>query len=521
MARRNLTAETTVLDTSQGGVDQGAAITGAIADIGMKIVQQSQEAKINENISKAQLDISKLDNEFRIRAEADPFNKEMGAEYISQRRSLLAGYKEQISPFYRMQFDESVRRVTANADSQMQAWQFKQANQNTKNSITASMENNFLQASQDGMTFGTGDSNDANSMMNFATSQKELTQFISKNLGPESANTLLKDYQKDYVKSFLSGVAQTNPTKADAMLKEKGISELFTAEEIDGFDGLIRRNIRQKTIDELMAKNGYAEAATDVVYGDGDYFTKRNAIDKMELTGLLDNKTAAQARRVLTSEKSLNGLTSNEHMSDIINQMYDLNAIQETDSEGYLTGVANLRDEILTRQASGELTAQDAQKLDKQLRSLSGQKLAQSTQRVGINFYDAKEQFNVLPPQYRGEAIRELFYRTNGDDTLPATEMNKMTNSIIDEIKGRARQKTEQKLRAIDATGTVSGSGMPPPLTGGNDGKTVVAPPLAFNRGAFMKKHNITAEKLAAKAQATGLSQDEVLQQFYVASGGK
>lgn len=511
MARRDLSSEPQVLDVSVGQT-QANGLVGALADAGIQMIKQGQQAKITENSSKAQLDIAKLDNEFRIKAEADPFNKELGQEYLAQRNAILDTYKGEIDPSFRMDWDEGARRIAANSDAQMQAWQYKQTNINTKTSISNAMENNFLQANQNGMTYGQNNDNDPSALLDFSTSQKELTTFITKNLGQASADAMLKNYQRDYFKSFISGVAQTNPQKADQLLKDEAISKLFDSEDLSTFGQVIRRNIRQKSIDDLVKDEAFGQAAFDVVYSDDDYFTKRNKIDKMELSGELNAKTAAQARRVLSSTKALNTLTSSEHMSDIIDQMYDLNAIQETDSEGYITGVNNLRNEIFARQSNGDLSAQDAQKLDRQLRSLSGQKMAQSTQRIGVNFYDQKERFKSLPPQFRGEATRELFYRSQELGEKPtAGQLNTIANKIIDEINTRNRQQAEGRVKAMNTAG--------PRII--NSGTTTVVPPLAFDRKAFMAKYNISDERLAAKAKQLNMSEDEVLHQYWVSKGGK
>lgn len=511
MARRDLSSEPQVLDVSVGQ-NQANGIIGALADAGIQMIKQGQQAKITENASKAQLDIAKLDNEFRIKAEADPFNKQLGQEYVAQRNTILDTYKGEIDPSFRMDWDEGARRITANSDAQMQAWQYKQTNVNTRSSIATAMETNFLQANQNGMTYGQNNDNDPSALLDFGTSQKELTTFITKNLGEASANEMLKNYQRDYFKSFISGVAQTNPQKADQLLKDKDINKLFDSEDLSTFNQVIRRNIRAKSIDDLMKDEAFGQAAFDVVYGEGDYFTKRNNIDKMELSGELNAKTAAQARRVLSSTKALNTLTSSEHMSDIIDQMLDLNAIQETDSESYITGVNNLRNEIFARQADGKISPQDAQKLDRQLRSYSGKKFADSTQRIGINFYDQKERFKALPPQYRGEATRQLFYRSQelGEDPTPA-QLNAVTNKIIDEINTRTRQQTEGRVKAMNTAG--------PRII--NSGTTTVVPPLAFDRNSFMKKYNLTNERVAEAAKKMGISEDEVLHQYWVRKGGK
>jgi len=78
MANRDLSTFNSVsqqvADTSTNTIVQG------ITSLGQKAVAQSQEAKINENLSKAQIDLNKLDNDFRINAQGDPFNKELNTK---------------------------------------------------------------------------------------------------------------------------------------------------------------------------------------------------------------------------------------------------------------------------------------------------------------------------------------------------------------------------------------------------------------------------------------------------------
>jgi len=104
----------------------------------------------------------------------------------------------------------------------------------------------------------------------------------------------------------------------------------------------------------------------------------------------------------------------------------------------------------MDRQAKGKINPQDAQKLNGQLRTLSGQKTASATQNVGLGFSDSSKKFEQLPPQYRGKATRELFYETQGQDLTPE-QIEIKANGIVDKIKGGIRNDTVQRLNKLSS----------------------------------------------------------------------
>jgi len=484
MVRRDLSTTETVTNVE-------APLTGsaqlAIAEAGQAIMGQAQEAKISENMSKAQLEISALDNDFRINNQADPFNKEASMSYQTNRKEITDRYGQEISPMYRMQWNNSARGITGKSDAANKVWQMKQSGVNTVSSINTSMQNSFMQANQDGQVFGSSADIEPDSIFKYMSSMESLTSFGNKHLGEVSTSKLMATYKQDYFKSFIVGAADSNPAKAADLIATDEVKALFDSEELNEFEGLIRKNIKQQSIDTLLAVDTNESAAVALVNSkELGYFAKRLKIDTMELDGDISKAVATKSRRVLTSAKAVQELTNSEEMGSIINQMYDLNATQEMDSEGYLLGVRNIKEGILDSQAKGDLSPSDAKKLNGQLKQLTAQKTAEATQRVGINFYEAKEKFNVLPPQFRGEAIRDLFYKTEGREDVSDAEYARHSNSIIDAFQRRSRLSAQETA------------------------KKAVQRTQAANT-LFLTKHKITAEQLKSTAENRGLTEQQVM----------
>lgn len=223
MANRDLSTFNTVTrqvaDTSQNTIVQG------VTSLGQKAIAQSQEAKINENLSKAQIDLNKLDMDYRINAQGDPFNKEMSTKYQQDRKAIMEGYGADISPIFKQEWITNTNRLKTQSDLANQAWGYKQTQVNTVQSINESIKNNMDTAASNGRMYASDETGDIETFLNYAPSRVSLTEFATKNLGEVSAQEMLNTYDEDYLKSFLSGVAEKNPVRALQLMESDVIKE--------------------------------------------------------------------------------------------------------------------------------------------------------------------------------------------------------------------------------------------------------------------------------------------------------
>ena len=295
-----------------------------------------------------------------------------------------------------------------------------------------------------------------------------------------------------YVKtvSTESGIAPDAPlTPADvdkimpAMIKVEGGSKSanYFGKTGTEFDDL---PLKEKVKSIAEATSNVKEQVFDIVNSpEIDAPNKKLQIDTLELQGVITTETAAQARRVLASQEEVNTITNTPVMADIITRIYDLNAIQETDNAGYLVGVQNIREEILARQAARELTASDALKLNNQLKTLTSAKMSDATQRVGMEFYEAQQKFEKLPPEYRGAATRELFYQTHKSIPLEKKDYNYIADTIVEQTNKDRRTKTIKRIETVAMPDT-----------------------------DFLKTNNITMEQVQQAARNKNLTEAQVIQ---------
>lgn len=166
--------------------------------------------------------------------------------------------------------------------------------------------------------------------------------------------------------------------------------------------------------DAITQINNQNTLLEDIEGDDLTYDEKMLNINKQELTKQITQEFAADARRYLESKKSIDAITNADKMSDIVRRMYDLNTIADMNEKDYLRGVQNIKREIMALRAGGELNRDDELKLSNQLKTLTSSKVAEATETLAFSFGEANNIIETsLPPEYRGEATRNLFYKVD------------------------------------------------------------------------------------------------------------
>jgi hypothetical protein len=249
-------------------------------------------------------------------------------------------------------------------------------------------------------------------------------------VSPDRAESFMQDMELNKV-DFMKRT-KTEPDEYEDMLSyNKTVRSRFKLAELE------TQTIGSQQAEEILAEPSLSNAK------------KKIQINQLLLDGAITKEYTTKAKGVLLSDKAIGASDDADAMADIILRVNDLNARADLDQADYLIGVRNLRDEILDRRTSGQLSEEGSTKLNNQITTLTSAKISGATNIVGYNFDVGSDMFeDQLPPEYRGKAIRELFYQTEGEDPTEEEQKEKATK-IIDSINLQRRNTTIKKVSEI------------------------------------------------------------------------
>lgn len=227
MAQRDLT---TFREVTQVPADiSGEQMVSAVLSAGQEIQRIGTEAKIAESMSAMQLDMQKMQAEYRVKYEADPAAGI--AEYKKARDQLANEYGSKINPFYRGQWNAKILDMSSRDNLSQEAWSIDQGKRNVVQSVNTSVSNYLKQAMNDGLNYGTTNGGDIQAVLNNVSGRNDIYNFAKENLGEITAQKLLTDFDNDYVKTFVSGVGDSNPRKAMSLLDDEAVKAKFNNPE--------------------------------------------------------------------------------------------------------------------------------------------------------------------------------------------------------------------------------------------------------------------------------------------------
>lgn len=434
--------------------EEPGTLAVGIAHIGAKAAESSEESKLLMYGAQMHAQYKALDSKFRMDYADNPQDPQGLRDLAESRQQLAASYSDKISSFYTRKWQEKTADLASQSDISNEAWSVQQNYHNTINNTNTAMKTYLDMGNKDGQAFGATESTDGSNVMNFLTARQQLTDFAGPTLGKDKAGAILKNFDADYVKSFVSGVAENNPVKAEQLLEMPEIKQHFSTQDREDMTSQIARVKKMKDMQQSLSVTVNNSALTDIANdSQSTYYEKRAKIDQLDMAGAITPQAAAKARRVIKSSADLDTQTDTPVMAEIINQIYDLNATSTTNGDDYLRGVRNVQNQILDMQSTGKLTGPDAVKLNKQLTTLTSNKLASATQQVGNEFYSANQKFTQLPPEFRGEATRQLFYASDGKNFTPQ-QFDTAALSIIDNVNKQRRDHAQQVISATSKNDT-------------------------------------------------------------------
>lgn len=449
MADRNLDFDPTVTNVTPKMPNQGF-LAGA-ADFADKIADMSANAKALNATAQTSLAFRQLDVAYREQTASNPNDPEALAKLQSQRSQIVAQIGQQVPAIASQAYMSKAIELGQSSDKMNEFWGMHQQIRNANSDAVTARDTSLKQANMDGIQFGKdgADFGNLNSVLNFESAKQNIADHLTPILGAPKTEEYLKDYSGDHVKSFVAGLAEQNPKAAAMMLQQPNIAEHFSTQDIGDMADVIKKTERQQELIQTLQTTKNDGSLADLINDpNSSYFEKRAAIDKLDAAGQVTPKSAAAARRVIKSTQDMDSQTDTPAMADIINKTYDLNANASSNADDYLTGVQNIHQKILEAQADGSLTAPDAGKITRQVNDLTGKKLSDATNTAGMEFYDANQKFNDLPPEYRGQATRALFYAGHGQNWTPEQYTNNATK-IMQQINDSRRSQAMKSINGV------------------------------------------------------------------------
>lgn len=252
---------------------------------------------------------------------------------------------------------------------------------------------------------------------------------------------------------------------------------------------------------ETVTQNKGESDAMDYIYSNASYADKLKYINDAEFTGNISSSYAQKARRAIKQFKPDGGKTMSQaqNIADVLQRAYDLNE-GGFDSTEYLNGIRSLRSEITEAVNNGDISYKDGVSLNNQLNQATRKRVSQETNFISYQYGKAVDLFkDQLPPEYRNDAIRELFYQTQDiDDSLSDKEKQRIYNekavSVVDKIKSDNRLEAEKILAETQTEAAA-------------DVFSTLAQKLNLNESDLNRKVDNTAKKY-------GMTREQVLQQL-------
>lgn len=486
MADRNLNFDPTVTNVTPQLPNLGPE--NAAADLADQVATMSANSKALNATAQTALQFRQLDAQYRESTAGNPNDPQALQDLQAKRAEIVSTIGQQVPAIASRDYMSHTIELQQSSDKLNTIWGMHQQMRNAGADLQTAESTQIKMANMAGQQFGAdgADMGNLNSVLNFEQAQGAIKQFVTPVIGAPKTDEYLKNFSSNWVKSFVAGVAEKSPHAAAAMLQQPNIAEHFTTQDIGDMADVIKKTERQQQLIQTMQTTKNDGSLADIINDPNtSYFDKRATIDKMDAGGEISSKAASAARRVIKSTEDADSQTDTPTMADIVNKTYDLNANASTSADDYLNGVKNIHGQILEAQAQGSLTAPDAMKVTRQVNDLTGKKLADATNTAGMEFYDANKTFDALPPEYRGQATRALFYAGTGQNWTPQQYKSQATQ-IAQQINDKRRQQAQE---------TVNG--------------------IAQGDTEFLKTvPNATPESIAATAQKYGISQHEVILQL-------
>lgn len=364
------------------------------------IIAEQQKVKIDTNATKARVEANKKINEWRLQNQSNPDNQERKEELKNSLKEIFDFYGQDIDPVFKQNWDITVSTIMSAYEDSQNDWTFKQREQNAKLDVAENINTNYSLAFTHGM-----DGNIEAAIADLSNSYNQINGYAGTRLGQKNAKVLLKEYKQQFIKNFIDGQMQTNPSDAILSLQNEKIQKLFEDDPR-----------------KLQDMKDYATARFETMKRNRSY---KSLVDAAILGGELIN----QSMEKNLSLEEIENLMPQNATEDYKNLIYSMNGYKMSNSKASKTTLSDEQKAIGQAEVYEQMAAVMADK-------------------------------NATPEDY--SKLQDLIYKRMNDKSFSVTQGQKIINEIAGPMQ-EAWGRTLKKLSADEVglfTGDVGAKGV-------------------------------------------------------------
>lgn len=204
-----------VTEVTSGAVDS-SSLYNNISKVAFSVAEEGIKMKSAEVIANTQGQLRQLRNEVFTNNAQDP--AKAAQLYKAARNQLIENSVQQVSPVVQRRIRADFQGLTQRDDVGVDEWAIKQNTTNIVTGLRNIVNQSVAGAYEEGKMYASEDGVASFALTNLMEAESLVYNSSKSVQGDESAQELTSAFRGDYLKSFLSGVGETNPVKALEML---------------------------------------------------------------------------------------------------------------------------------------------------------------------------------------------------------------------------------------------------------------------------------------------------------------
>lgn len=410
-----------------------------------KIFMQQQKIKIDTRATQARIEADDYVNNMRLQYQGNPDSPEFKQAISGGLHDIFERYGQDIDPMAKGEWNLTANKMTGAYDLSNNEWIIKQRADNAKVDVAENINANLKLAYRAG-----NGGNWKAGVEDFKNSYGQLFEYAKNNMGETDARKLLQDYEKQYMTSFINGMAEKNPAAALKALEQPEIM------------GMIGDEQAQKTIKQLVKKQkALYDHNNKIRQVDLEYnlSEKLDSIPASQALQLLDANEANVSQRYYKAKKkallSSLGITAETQADEASEILMDIDALNKDDPKEYYKGTQNILADIEERYAEGHISTADRNRLIKQVKRGQGKNI--DTLKKDNNWFkfwefSFKDANEMIEDNYTGNDKNKLllnyFREVTENENLDNKGKKELLMGMISSANGKEVQTIKPTVKA-------------------------------------------------------------------------